>query len=455
MTSPPHFIEGERAILASCLIDNDVLPHLCGTLRVTDFYKESHRILFNAITALYPQQAVDWVTLTAWLKDQGQLEAVGGPGELAELVDAVPSTANVAHYIRLVKEKAVRRQIIQSCREALVDSSSDKSIEEVISGLQRNCLSVLVDGKKSGPRQFKYINRESFEMLQKHVEQETQPGLRSGFAGLDEQTGGLRIGDLVVVCARPSMGKSAFAANVAVNVALSGGLVLVFSLEMQNADLWGRIIAKQSKIPFWYIRNASLSRNDWSRIIKAIGDLDEIPLWIDDSPSLSPTEVLLRTQKISLELKARPTLIVIDYLQIMRPDEKNQNREREVSSISAACKGIAKQLECPVMLLSQLNREVTKRKDQRPQLSDLRESGAIEQDADVVIGIFRKWPLEQIDANKTHAEIGVLKQRNGPIGWDKDIEWDPNTVSFRDKQNEQREDPTATRYDRDEQVDVF
>ncbi len=430
----PQSIEGERAILGGLLLDNEAIPGVMAELRTDDFYREAHRNLFRTMTELFERrQKVDWVTVPARLKEHGLLESVGGVGYIVELSNAVPSTANIMHYVEIVKDKALHRRVIHGCQEAVALSHSDTSIDEIVAGLQNNVLSLVMNHKNQGPAPFRAINRESFRQLEEHFNGKTEPGLKTGFAWLDEYSGGLRTGDLIVVCARPSMGKSAFAANVAANVALNGGFVMVYSLEMQNADLWGRIISRQSGVPFWRLRKADLDQFDLKRIIAALGDIDEIPLWIDDSPSLSPSDILFRTEKVALETKITPSLIVIDYLQIMKPEiGKHHNREREIASMSAASKNLAKRIGSPVILISQLNREVTKRKDQRPQLQDLRESGAIEQDADLVIGIFRKWPIEQTPENKTQAEIGILKQRNGPIGWDTDISWDPNTVSFRE-----------------------
>lgn len=442
VTNSPHFPEGEAAIIGACLLNNDVIPNVMNILQPGDFYSIVYRQTFEAITDIYLHQAVDFTTITAWLKDRGLLDAAGGTSNLIDLIDAVPSVANIQHYINLVKDKSLRRQFIIACKEAIIEAGSDGELCLAISTLQTNCLPLVVTDKKQGLQGFNKANREVFRVVQENFSQQKEPGVKTGFNWLDSETGGMRPGELWVVCARPGMGKSAWAINVATNVAKDGALVFLFSLEMQNEAIWGRMISRQSGVPFWLIRNIGFDRQQFGKIVTAVGDLDDIALWIDDSPGLTPSEVLFRTQKIALEQKKQPSLIIIDYLQIMMADEGNHhNREREVASMSAAAKRMAKQTNCPVMILSQLNREVSRRTNQRPQLSDLRESGAIEQDADVVIGIYRKWPLEQIEENKTHAEIGILKQRNGPIGWDTDVEWNPHTVSFSDKLSNNTHNP--------------
>lgn len=398
-------------------------------------------MIFEAINALYPKQAVDFVTVTAWLQDCGKLESAGGVTSLVELVDAIPSVANVQHYINVVKDKSMRRQFLLACRDASIQACTDEPLSGAVSNFQTTCLHLIIPDKKTGLISFARANREEWEVLQDDYEHEREPGLKTGFRRVDDETGGLRPGELWILCARPSMGKSSWAINVAVNVAKSGYPVFFFTLEMQNKAVWGRIVSRQSGVPFWLIRNVTLSSHDVERIITARGDLDEIPLWIDDSPALTPSDVMLRSQKIALENRIKPGLIIVDYLQIMRPDGMHQNREREVASMSTAAKQIAKELECPVMLLCQLNREVTKRSNQRPQLQDLRESGSIEQDADVVLGIYRQWPITQKEEHKTHAEIGILKQRNGPINWITDIQWNPHIVSFEDMSGEVNNPP--------------
>jgi len=431
----PRFREGENAVIGACLFSEDAIPRVVNELSSTDFTQDRTRKLYEAIRELYTKrEPVDHLTVTRWCQKHGVLEAVGGVETIIDIADAVPSSGNVMHYARLVKEASSRRKVIYACREALTSAvDEDQDLSAVIGELEQQCFEVLNTRRQSGPRKFADITAQYTTDLEARAGEGRSRGVRSGLMRLDNQTGGFRAGELIICCARPSMGKSALALDIALNVCKTGPVVF-FSLEMSTGDLWDRITSKGSNVSLWRLRKGQLGDEHWSAITQAVGEQEDLRLWLDDTPSLSPVEIYSRTQNVCLQNDIHPALIVVDYLQIMKPDKDLKNREREVASMSAAMKVLAKNMKCPVLLLSQMNREVTRRaiRDQMPRLSDLRESGAIEQDADVVLGLWRRGALEQTPENEHHAELGILKQRNGPIG-QHELYWIPETATFKDK----------------------
>ncbi len=417
---PPQFLEGERAILGGLLIDNDALPKVLATLSADDFYREAHRNVYKAVTDLFNRnEPVDWVTLTAALKEAGLLENIGGPAFLAELVDAVPSAANIEHYTRVVKEKAVLRQLISASTEISTRCYEEHgSIDEFVDQCEELIFKVGEARIKSGFVHVKDLMKVSFETVESLYERkENITGVASGFADLDGLTAGFQRSDLVIIAGRPSMGKTSFALNVAMNAAIDGGVpTAVFSLEMSKEQIALRILCAKAKVNLKSLRTGYLIQEDWGRLTQAVGSISDSPLYVDDTPAINTLEIRAKARRLKKERDLG--LIVVDYLQLMRGATKSDSREKEISEISRSLKALAKELNLPVIALSQLNRKVEERPNKRPQLADLRESGAIEQDADVILFIYRDEVYNKSEDNpkKGEAEIIVGKQRNGPIG---------------------------------------
>jgi replicative DNA helicase len=417
---PPQFLEGERAILGGLLIDNDALPKVMGTLSADDFYREAHRNVFKAVTDLFNRnEPVDWVTLTAALKEAGLLESVGGPAFLAELVDAVPSAANIEHYTRVVKEKAVLRQLISASTEISTRCYEDHgTIDEFVDQCEELIFKVGEARVQGGFVHVKDLMKKSFEMVESlYDRKENITGVASGFSDLDGLTAGFQRSDLVIIAGRPSMGKTSFALNVAMNAAIDDAIpTAVFSLEMSKEQIALRILCSKARVNLKSLRTGYLTQEDWGRLTQAVGSISDSPLYVDDTPAINTLEIRAKARRLKKERDLG--LIIVDYLQLMRGATKSDSREKEISEISRSLKALAKELSLPVIALSQLNRKVEERPNKRPQLADLRESGAIEQDADVILFIYRDEVYNKSDDNpkKGEAEIIVGKQRNGPIG---------------------------------------
>ena len=374
------------------------------------------------------------MSLTAQLHGLKKLDEAGGQEYLAEILDAIASPANIVHYVELVQVKYRQRRLIRACRTAEEECYQTDDLKPIAANLEHTCYDLLSDHQKGGPRLFSEINRENLKRFERLVQRKEPPGIPTGFTKLDQATGGLRKSDYIIIAARPSHGKTALALDIAFNILPKDDeIIILFSLEMSADDLWDRSISKQSRIPLKNIRTGFINHKDETvSVITASGDLDSTPLVIDATPGLTPTEMLSRTQNICNRLKKRPALVIVDYLQKVSPDRRENTREVEVSSISSRLKDMPKILGCPLIATAQLNREAEKRPvdKRRPQLSDLRESGAIEQDADLVLGLWRKGQYIRTDQHKHHAELTILKHRNGPVG-SIDLSWDPDTTTFR------------------------
>ncbi|MBI5569507.1 MAG: replicative DNA helicase [Desulfomonile tiedjei] len=417
---PPQFPEGERAVLGGLLIDNDALSKVMGLLTTEDFHREAHRIVFRAITDLFNRnEPVDWITLTASLKETGVLETVGGPAFLTDLADAVPSAANILHYAYKVKEKAVLRRLISASTEISTRCYEEHSnIDEFLDDAERIIFEIGEARIQTGFVHVQELMKESFETATRLYERKAYvTGVPSGFHDLDQMTAGFQSSDLIIVAGRPSMGKTSFALNVAVNAAIEYGVTVgVFSLEMSKDQIGLRMLCSKAKVNLKSLRTGYLSDHDWSRLTLAVGNLSEAPLFVDDTPAINTLELRAKARRLKKEKGLG--LIVVDYLQLMRAAFRSDSREKEISDISRSLKALAKELAVPVIALSQLNRKVEERPNKRPQLADLRESGAIEQDADVIVFIYRDEVYNKSEDNpkKGEAEIIIGKQRNGPIG---------------------------------------
>jgi replicative DNA helicase len=417
---PPQHIEAEESLLSAILVDNTALLEVVETLTPSDFYRTAHQKIFAAMSDLFNRgEPVDVVTLNNNLKEKGQLEAVGGPVYLARLLDAVPLAVNAQHYARIVHDKAVLRRLIEKANaitkrcfqeqggaDDIIDFA-EASIFEVTEKKARQAfypLSKLIDS-----------NIDFLEEKQKNKSLVT--GVPTGFSHLDNLTSGLQNSDLIILAARPSMGKTALALNIARNAAVDAGVpVAIFSLEMSKEQLSLRLLCAEARIDSSRLRSGFFSMQDWERLTDAAGVLSAAPIFIDDSPSLSAMEVRAKARRLKMDKNIG--LIIIDYLQLMQARGSAERRDLEISEISRSLKALAKEINLPVVALSQLNRMLEQRNDRRPRLSDLRESGALEQDADVVAFIYRDevYNKEENNPHKGTAEIILAKQRNGPIG---------------------------------------
>ncbi len=417
---PPHNIEAEQSILSAILIENNTLPEVLEILSDQDFYREAHRKIFKAMVELFEKnEPADLVTLTNLLKERGQLGALGGASYLAELVDAVPMAVNAAHYAKIVQEKASLRRLIEQAASITTRCFEDKGdVEEILDFAERSIFDISENKIKPSFYTLGEILTDTYKAVEEAYENKVLvTGIPTGFQGLDEKTSGFQPGDLIVIAGRPSMGKTALALNIARNASLeTGEPAAVFSLEMSKEQLSLRMLSAEARIDSSRMRGGFLSESDLARINRAAGALYDIPIYIDDSPAISALEIRAKARRMKMDRGLE--LVVIDYLQLMRGRASAERRELEISEISRSLKALAKELNIPVVALSQLNRKVEDRTNKRPVLSDLRESGAIEQDADVILFIYRDevYHKEEDNPNKGIAELILAKQRNGPIG---------------------------------------
>jgi replicative DNA helicase len=419
---PPHSVEAEQAVLAGVFLNPGVMNSIADMLRKDDCYLPAHQLLYDAFLELYRKAVpIDLVTTGEHLKAHGQLEQAGGAVFLAELTEAVVSGANAAHYAVIVRDKSVQRRLITAC-SGIISNCYDAS-REVDNLLDESEQSVFAVSQRAMGAAFsssKNLITKVFNDLEKLAEShEVVTGVPTGYRHLDQLTAGLQPSDLVIVAARPSMGKTAFALNMAIHAAVDKNIpVCVFSLEMSEDQLIKRMLAARARVDASRLRRpAALTDEDWAHLMNAAQDLSGAPLFIDDSPSLSTLELRARTRRIKAERGIG--LVIVDYLQLMRTNRRTDSRELEISDISRSLKALAKEANIPVIALAQLNRKVEERGDRRPMLSDLRESGAIEQDADVILFIYRDDMYKYKNAERPlvgDAEIIIGKQRNGPVG---------------------------------------
>jgi replicative DNA helicase len=419
---PPHSVEAEQAVLAGVFLNPDVMHSIADMLQKDDFYLPAHQILYDAFLELYRKSVpIDIVTVSEQLKTRSLLEQAGGAVFLAELTEAVVSGANAAHYAVIVRDKGLQRQLIAAC-SGIISNCYDAS-REVGSLLDESEQSIFAVSQRSTGAAFKSskdLTAKVFDRLTKLAKShEVVTGVPTGYSRLDQLTAGLQPSDLIIVAARPSMGKTSLALNMAMNAALDGIPVCVFSLEMSMEQLMMRMLAAKARVDASRMRRpAILNDEDWAHLMKAADDLSRAPLFIDDTPSLSTLELRARTRRLKAERDIG--LVIVDYLQLMRTNRRTDSRELEISDISRSLKALAKEMHVPVIALSQLNRKVEERGDRRPVLSDLRESGAIEQDADVILFIYRDdvYKYQKLAERPPvgDAEIIIGKQRNGPVG---------------------------------------
>ena len=419
---PPHSFEAEQAIIGGVMLDNQVYDKIETVLCETDFYRVEHRILYQAIMQLARKgHPFDVVTLLDTLKSTNQLDDAGGEAYLFELANNTPSVANVSAYAEIVREKSVQRQLISIAGE-IADSAYNPGTREVSDLLDFAESKVFAiaeqTGIDSGPENIKSILVKTVEKIDALYQNgDSLTGVSTGLKDFDAMTSGLQPSDLVIVAGRPSMGKTTLVMNMAEHAAIQGDKpVLVFSMEMPADSLAMRMISSLGRIEQHNIRTGKLVDDDWPRLTSAVHMLSESKLFVDDTPALSPSELRARARRIAKE-HGQLGLIVVDYLQLMKvPGFKADNRTAEISEISRSLKSLAKELSVPLVALSQLNRSLEQRQDKRPVMSDLRESGAIEQDADLICFIYRDEVYNEESPDKGVAELIISKQRNGPIG---------------------------------------
>jgi replicative DNA helicase len=417
----PHNLEAERSILGAVLLDNHSLNAAVEKLRSEDFFLPQHRQIFQRMIQLAEhQQAIDVVTLMDDLARRGELDSAGGVAYLSQLADGLPRATNVEHYARIVKEKSVLRNLAFSAaaiQEQALAAGDDADV--ILDRAESTIFQIAEDRVRAGLIGVKELVRDNFERLERIFSEGRRiTGLATGYPGLDNETAGLQPSELVILAARPSMGKTALALNIAENVAVRNREpVAVFSLEMSKESLLLRMLASEARVDAHKFRTGHMGRDDWNKITRALTSLGDAPLWIDDSASSTVLEMGAKARRLKRDRGL--SLMIVDYLQLVVPTNtgRGTNRQEEVSSISRALKGLAKELKVPIVVLSQLTR-APEREERKPQLSDLRESGAIEQDADVVLFInrpnFYKTDLPEEDRAK--AELIIAKQRNGPTG---------------------------------------
>ena len=415
----PHSLEAEQAVLGGLMLAPDAMDKVADKLGEDDFYRKDHRLIWRAIAELANKgMPCDAVTLGDWFDANGMAELVGGASYLIELANSTPSAANIAAYADIVREKSVLRQLIDAGTAITEDGyrPEGKSVQEVMELAEQRVFKIAESGArgKKDIVSMRTAVSEAFRLLSQRYENRGQlTGVSTGFTDLDELTSGLQPSDLIIVAARPSMGKTAFALNIAEAAAMRGKKsVAVFSMEMSASQLAFRLISSLGRIHQSHLRTGDLAEEDWPRVTSAITMLSDAKIFIDDTPAMSPVEMRSRARRLQREHGLG--LIVIDYLQLMQVPGNKENRATEISEISRGLKALAKELDVPVIALSQLNRSLEQRADKRPMMSDLRESGAIEQDADVIMFIYRDEYYNKESPDKGLAEIIIGKQRNGP-----------------------------------------
>ncbi|MFH1915331.1 MAG: replicative DNA helicase [Pseudomonadota bacterium] len=416
---PPQNLEAEQAVIGGVFQSNTMFHELVDLIDADDFYSPAHRTIFQCFIELYNRQRpIDLVTVKDQLETSGHLDTVGGPVYLFELADSVFSAANALHHAKIVRDKAILRRlidasssIITSCYEAGdVDELLGESEKRIFHIAQAKANANQIDSKRLLDRVFEDLTR-------KYENKSAITGIATHYHAFDAMTAGLQKSDLIIMAGRPSMGKTAFALNVALRAAArSETPTVIFSLEMSMEQLMTRLLAVQAKVGLQNLRTGYLDDQDWQKLYAAADIISQAPIFIDDSPALSTLELQARCRRLKAEHNLG--LVIVDYLQLMRASNRTDSREQEISEISRSMKALAKELNLPVIALSQLNRKVEERTDKRPMMADLRESGAIEQDADIIVFLYRDAAYNKSEDNplKNHAEIIIAKQRNGPVG---------------------------------------
>jgi replicative DNA helicase len=422
--TPPHSVEAEQAVLGGLLLDASAWDNVADILRTHDFYRPDHRLIFDAIGHLATQnQPCDAVTVSEQLERAGKLGDAGGLAYIGSLARDTPTAANVRAYAEIVRERSLLRQLLKAGTDiaASVFNNEGETARELVDAAEGKVFEIAEQGLRGGREGAVSIQTLMPGLIDQIDEWHSNPdklrGLPTGFDEFDKKTGGLRAGDLVIVAGRPSMGKTTFAINMAEYAALKSDIkasVAIFSMEMPSEQLMTRMLASIGRVHLAHIRTGQISDDDWPRITGAAGQLSEARIFIDETPGLTPTELRARARRVSREHGL--DLVVVDYLQLMQVPGTKENRATEIAEISRGLKALAKELKVPVIALSQLNRGVEQRTDKKPVMSDLRESGAIEQDADMILLIYREEVYDKNTTKRGMAEIDLAKHRNGETG---------------------------------------
>ncbi len=421
---PPHARDAECAVLGGIMLDPEALEQLEGTLLPEHFYIAANGLIFQAIQTLAGEdKPVDALTVKDYLEQTGELDKCGGEAYLGDLISLIPTSANVRHYADIVRERAMLRQLLKVCSNISqeVYENPVKAVADHLDAAESQILAVAESFSRSRPtfQGLKDLILEGFKELEHRYENKKEiTGIATGFADLDRKTAGLQRGDLIVIAGRPSMGKTAFVMNVAQNAALRDAepnVVAVFSLEMSAQQIGMRLLAAESRVDMAKMRTGHFTKDDWRKLAAATGKLAEASIFVDDTPAISVLEVRSKCRRLKRE-QGKLDLVLIDYLQLMTGNTNADRKDLEISEMTRSLKGLAKELDVPIIILSQLNRSLESRSDKRPMMSDLRESGAIEQDADVIMFIYRDEVYNKKPENEGVAEVIIAKQRNGPIG---------------------------------------
>ncbi len=418
---PPQSIEAEQSVIGGLLLDNSRWDQIADVLTAEDFYRKEHRLIFSAIAGLaHDNSPADVVTVSEFLEKQHHLEDVGGLAYLSSLANNTPSAANIVAYANIVRERSVMRQLANAASRIAdnVYAPEGRRAGDLLDKAEQIILEISERGasRRGGFQPLKSLLVKAVDRIDTMFHSDsTLTGIASGFKDLDEMTSGLQASDLIILAGRPSMGKTSLALNIAENAAVGERRhVALFSMEMPGEQLAMRLLASLGRINGHKVRTGRLDDEDWPRLMSAMTMLSEAPIYIDDTPGLSPTELRSRTRRLKREHGL--DLVIVDYLQLMQAQESGENRATEISAITRSLKNLAKELSVPVIAMSQLNRSLEQRPDKRPVMSDLRESGAIEQDADVILFIYRDEVYNEDSPDKGTAEIIIGKQRNGPTG---------------------------------------
>ena len=430
---PPNDVEAEQAVIGSMLTDRDAVISAIEVLKEEDFYREDNKTIYEAILNLYNRsEPIDIITLKAELTSMGMFDKIGGLEYIVGLPEKVPTTANVEKYISIVKEKSELRRLIKAANE-IIEQGYDptENIDDIMNNAEKKIFNIMQDKDQKSYSQIKDVLIDAFtELEQLYNQKQHITGVPTGFIDLDYKTAGLHNSDLILIAARPAMGKSAFALNIATNAALKAKVpAVLFSLEMSKEQMVNRILCSEAMVDSNKVRTGKIDDDDWIKLADTMGDLSEAPIYIDDTPGISINEIRAKCRKLKLEKNIG--LVVIDYLQLVQGSSKRAqgSREQEISEISRSLKILAKEINVPVIALSQLSRAPEQRPDHRPMLSDLRESGAIEQDADIVMFLYRDDYYNEDSEDKGLAEVIVAKHRAGSTGTVK-LVWLGNYTKF-------------------------
>lgn len=415
---PPQNIEAEMATLGAMLLDEKAISEIIGIVTESAFYKQEHRAIFESILSLFDtRKKIDILTVAEELSKKKMLERAGGAAYLTTLVDFVPTAANALHYARIVKEKGVLRALISSATAIVTAAySGEEEVSSILDKAEKTIFEISDSRIEGGYVHIKDIVKEGIELIESLYHKKSHvTGIPSGFKDFDLKTAGLQKGDLIIAAGRPSMGKSAFCTSIASYIAIEEKIpVAIFSLEMSKEQIMQRFLCAEAKVEVNRVRTGFLAPSEWPIITSAAGRLSEAPIYIDDTPAISIFEIRAKARRMKAHHNIQ--LILVDYLQLIRGTRRGESRQQEISDISQSLKALAKELSVPVIAVSQLSRAVESREGHRPKLSDLRESGALEQDADVVVLLFREEYYNPTEENRGIAEIIIAKQRNGPVG---------------------------------------